>query len=969
MRSQMTIYAQFSVFISLLLIGACVHKPETFSMDIVHNDEEVYFEQSVFSKGSAPVTLGHPEWGHSPGYQFKFEIDNISNIYYGYLSIVSWDVEVPHHKIFLNGAHIDYVPISKVVHWGPTLGGHKNIPRYLGDTQIYLPSKFFKQGLNTFEIEPVIKPDKWKTDTFTIKDLDVVIVKTEKTSSKIDTNKKLGKQRYFPKKLSFFSVLTDEELYISTVHLPKIFNELNFQFGVHKKKLSYIYSKIGDYYRWKGDYAKNLLYQKKAVETELKDGYTSLLPYLRAHLALSYHYVGNYAQSIEECKSALDDLSKVNKEKLTKISPTQRENPDLLKLLINSYIALNYYHLNNYKLAEAYCSKIDRGFPLALAIKFQILGNIASNRKNHDDAERFFSRAVFCLITDEEIYHDIINNNKLLFAREQFLKENHNSAIETLKDIKDPTHEFKWRSNLLLGKIHYAKDEINQAINLYLKSIDEIEYSRARLNSYGFKISFMNDKQQPYREVISSLVQVDRRQEAFKYVEKSKARAFIDLMASGKNKAYRKNAKLKDLSREEIRLREKLIDLQGRLDNEKKMFKNRGVNEETKNRLESTRKALDEFYAKKASQNMEFESLTAAKTLSALELIEILPDDISLIEYYYDDKHLYAWVIAKKGSKCIKKEIEKSELENLIKTYRVNLIENRTVRGLDIKNYQKTKISSEQTLFEGVNDRLAEILVGGIFDWVATEKVYLVPHGMMHYLPFQSLIQDSKYLIQKYQIGYLPSATAFKYVLAKRKKKSYKILALGNPELQSKEMHLPYAEKEVQQIKKIHNDAYILIGKAASEAAFKKHSMDYDIIHVASHGEFNLDTPLLSCLRLAPGEGEDGRLETREIFGHNLNAYLVVLSACDTALGKLTKGDEVIGLTRAFIFAGTPSILGTIWSVNDRSTSILMVNFYHNIKIMNKLKALQQAQIAMIQSKEYSSPYYWAGFQMIGDYY
>jgi CHAT domain-containing protein len=231
------------------------------------------------------------------------------------------------------------------------------------------------------------------------------------------------------------------------------------------------------------------------------------------------------------------------------------------------------------------------------------------------------------------------------------------------------------------------------------------------------------------------------------------------------------------------------------------------------------------------------------------------------------------------------------------------------------------------------------------------------------------LTYRSNYLIEKYQIGYIPSATALKYVFAKRKEKSAILLALGNPELNTPHMQLPFAEEEVQGLKVIYPAARLLIGEDATEANFKKHAGAHDIVHVASHGEFNSGTPLLSCLRLSAGNGEDGRLETREIFGLNLDAYLVTLSACNTAIGKLTKGDDVVGLTRAFIFAGTPSILGTIWSVNDESTSIFMYHFYDNLKNMDKLKSLQKAQIAMIRSEKYNNPFHWAGFQLIGDYY
>ena len=124
----------------------------------------------------------------------------------------------------------------------------------------------------------------------------------------------------------------------------------------------------------------------------------------------------------------------------------------------------------------------------------------------------------------------------------------------------------------------------------------------------------------------------------------------------------------------------------------------------------------------------------------------------------------------------------------------------------------------------------------------------------------------------------------------------------------------------------------ILTGNEAKESAFKIYAGENDIIHIASHGEFNLKAPLLSCLRLAEGENEDGKLETIDIFNLDIKAYLVTLSACNTALGKITKGDELIGLTRAFIFAGTPSILGTLWSVNDESTSFFMKAFYSQLQ-------------------------------------
>jgi CHAT domain-containing protein len=193
------------------------------------------------------------------------------------------------------------------------------------------------------------------------------------------------------------------------------------------------------------------------------------------------------------------------------------------------------------------------------------------------------------------------------------------------------------------------------------------------------------------------------------------------------------------------------------------------------------------------------------------------------------------------------------------------------------------------------------------------------------------------------------------------------VLALGNPELSSAAMALPYAEQEVRDIQRYYERAQILTGPLASEANFKKNAGKFDIIHVASHGEFDPHAPLLSCLRLTAGDGEDGRLETREISNLDLDAYPITLSACNMALGKMSSGDELMGLTRAFIYAGTPTIPGTFWIVNDASTRVLMRIFYSNLLRMDKFAAMQRAQLDMIRDERFNHPYYWACFQIIGD--
>jgi len=123
---------------------------------------------------------------------------------------------------------------------------------------------------------------------------------------------------------------------------------------------------------------------------------------------------------------------------------------------------------------------------------------------------------------------------------------------------------------------------------------------------------------------------------------------------------------------------------------------------------------------------------------------------------------------------------------------------------------------------------------------------------------------------------------------------------------------------------------------------------------------------MLTSLRLAPDDENDGYLHAGEVFEHDLSASLVVLSACNSALGELTSGNELMGLTRSFLYAGAPSIVASLWTVDDRSTSYLMQQFYRNLATMSKADALREAKLATM--KEYPDPFHWAAFCLQGDY-
>jgi CHAT domain-containing protein len=247
------------------------------------------------------------------------------------------------------------------------------------------------------------------------------------------------------------------------------------------------------------------------------------------------------------------------------------------------------------------------------------------------------------------------------------------------------------------------------------------------------------------------------------------------------------------------------------------------------------------------------------------------------------------------------------------------------------------------------------------------EELVIVPHGPLHYLPFQALMPaPDRYLLQETPLYYYTSASLMQFTRAKVQAGTPTIFAMGNPYFQDRTLSLPYAAREARGIATLFPGTALAIGKAATKATSREELRRHSVLHFATHAEFDEADPLGTSLLLASTTGADSRLEVQEIFGLDLHASLVVLSACETALGALTRGDELTGLTRAFIYAGTPSVITTLWQVNDRSAFELMREFYRQLRAgRNKAEALRLAQLAILGL--HPQPYHWAAYELIGE--
>ena len=220
-------------------------------------------------------------------------------------------------------------------------------------------------------------------------------------------------------------------------------------------------------------------------------------------------------------------------------------------------------------------------------------------------------------------------------------------------------------------------------------------------------------------------------------------------------------------------------------------------------------------------------------------------------------------------------------------------------------------------------------------------------------------------LIEDYPVSYLSSASLLQFIKGKKQSRRETVLALGNPDLGDAAYDLRFAEREAREIVRRYPTSTVLVRNQATKSQAVAYGPAHDILHFAVHAEYSEEEPMRSALLLARDGNQGGKLTAGDIFSLNLKADLVVLSGCDTGLSKINSGDELIGLTRAFIYAGTPSIITTSWQVNDRASYELMREFYANLKTMRKSEALRQAQLKTM--KEFPQPLFLAGYVLTGE--
>lgn len=533
-------------------------------------------------------------------------------------------------------------------------------------------------------------------------------------------------------------------------------------------------------------------------------------------------------------------------------------------------------------------------------------------------------------------------------------------SLVIYQEIGDRTGE-----GIVLKNIGFAYELLEKpglAGQHYEQALAVLELVRAVAGSDAGRTSFIAQYSYLYDDIVSLYHQQGQENEVFFSSERGRSRAFLDALST----------RYVELNDNEDRIL---------LDRELEAYTHRQVLQEAL----AVAQALDPPDAELvASLEMQLADADAAHNeasaaiearggqLAALvpgrstvltlpEVQGLLADGETMVYFIVLEDQTLVFLITRVEFEVVEIEVTRENLTERVSRFR------------DLISFLQTDVTRQEA------QTLYQLLFAPLAPSIHTERLIIVPHGALHYLPFAALLDRAgdEFLIEQYTLSILPSASVLPFIqdnAADQGGDESSALILGNPAVEYAALDaLPFAEQEAETIAAFYNDS-ALTGETATETAVRQNAPFTNILHLAAHGEYNFFNPLYSTIYLAPdvnvaepNEMGDGRLEVHEIYGLDLQAAdLVVLSACQTQLGELSAGDELVGLTRAFFFAGTPSVVATLWNVDDAATSVLMERFYTHLDAgMSKADALRQAQLDMLAEKD--DPFFWAGFVLSGD--
>ena len=517
--------------------------------------------------------------------------------------------------------------------------------------------------------------------------------------------------------------------------------------------------------------------------------------------------------------------------------------------------------------------------------------------------------------------------------------------------------QLRYRLNERLGRLRRLQGNGEEARVLLEAAIDEIERLRGTVTHESMRASFLLDKIGAYEELLrlhlSRGAESNARQ-AFAVAERAKSRALIDLLTGvAKEPAHpTDNA-----------LQERIENLQADLNTTYNQLLGTGQSElvaplpDLRGRAVELEEEISQLRLRAVPATSDpFATSTPSDTW------EDMPADVALLAYHVIGDEIIAFVGARDSLRVVRNCGSVTMATQLLQQLEVQW--DRLGVG---QEFAKQHMALLERLTRQVLASLYGELVAPLrplLDAVAgantvedggPQKIAIVPHGLLHQVPFHALFDGERYLIERFEISYAPSAKVFSLCQRQASRGLDKALALSVAD-----PLIPAVAEEARAVARHLPGAEVLTDRQATLSALREKAPDCGVLHLACHGMFRADNSMFSALKL-----HDGWLTAADVIELDLGGALVTLSACESARNQVLAGDELVGLVRGFLGAGAATLVATLWLVQDDTTSWLMEKWYAQLRTgVERAAALRNAQLAL--KEKLPHPYYWAPFVLIG---
>jgi len=767
-----------------------------------------------------------------------------------------------------------------------------------------------------------------------------------------------------------------------------------------------IYKGLGRMYRTNGDFDKSLIYYEKELQL-LEDNY----PSKHLTVSISQYHIGNVYYEKLEYQNALDYYLKAHKvweKNYAQDYPYMR--------YLNEAIGDMYWELGDQENSLLYFNlsvlneqKVNNDE----SEQYIITGDSLVQKGNYQFALNYYESA---LNFREKTYgknHILTGACKNFVARAKRSSGNIEGSLDEYQDAinilveemtspswyENPTVDMKIQSHQYLLESLIAKGEL---LNELYQKTNDLKDLKASLDTFETAIVIQevmknNEMSESSRvfwtqrslllieNSIATSLQLNQitneeiyLNKAFSFSERSKALLLLSTLSDQNLNSFVNVSE--EIILKEKELKNKINEYQGKIKSEEKRCE--AVREKMlilwQNKLTSLQNEFDLLISEIKEKHPNYYQLKYDIQVAEIALIQeqLLDQKTALISYFAGDKTTYVFLITPDNISI--RSIEDSSLLNdQVVHFFISINTNKNAQNKPQETFEEYKSMAFQ-LYKKL--LLPELSI------LEKQKLIIIPDGKLSYLPFDILLtnevssdkRDYKslpYLLRKYAISYSPSAS-ISLLTSNNKNTNNDYLGFA-PDYEGEEYsgskkqlnNLYYNDLEVSKASNLFNGKSWK-GNNVTEELLKINSSKAGILHLAMHGEVEDEYPLLSKLYFNTSEKEDGMLHTYEIYNLNIPAQLVILSACNTASGNLQRGEGILSLERAFQYAGSKSLLSTLWTVDDESSFKINQLFLENLKAGKpKDRALQLAKLSFINSTtpEKLHPYYWSSFRLTGN--